>query len=280
MMTHAKSFPPHYTTDDVKRIKEIMVWGIAKGHSYVAIGRLIGGSNGNVCQVLTGKYPRSPTPILDRIWTAAGFADQAKDVEPAPVGKSFTGRQWGDRYTPDDIAEVGEIVAWAKQAGMGFAELSRASGIARTTIHHVLGGNYKTSPAHVLKALRAFMASGTRVFYGLDADAGPTTDTGRKSATLRDRIMKRLAKHSSQHPISTGDLIALIGGDEAATWACLEALINECQVMSATVIRGRVSSQVVYPMGRIPTTRPGPKESRRGPSVVITPRSVYGGNQA
>lgn len=101
----------------------------------------------------------------------------------------------------------------------------------------------------------------------------------------RAQILKRLTRHSSQAPLPVADLVKSIG-DTPVVHTALQALIAARKVMQATVIAKGKSIVVVYPVGRVPVPRPGPKAGAkpRAPSVVITPsthaKSVHRGTTA
>ncbi|MBS0354038.1 MAG: hypothetical protein JSR83_09080 [Proteobacteria bacterium] len=98
--------------------------------------------------------------------------------------------------------------------------------------------------------------------------------------TLRSRLLKALSKHCSQNAIDVRDLMKKIGGDPAAVRRELDALIAGHQVITASVFDEGVSREVVYPVGRVPTHRPG----RRVGAIDIPPsnhaKSVHGGTLA
>ncbi|MCA0186034.1 MAG: hypothetical protein LCH90_08550 [Proteobacteria bacterium] len=95
-------------------------------------------------------------------------------------------------------------------------------------------------------------------------------------------IVKALRTHSSQYPLPLPDLLKHLGDTDAVRTA-LAVLVSAREVMQATVIKGGTATEVLYPCGRVPETRPG-RKAGRAPAVVITPsthaKSVHKGAQA
>jgi hypothetical protein len=176
-------------------------------------------------------------------------------------------------YSSADVATARLIWGWMNTYGYTFKALARMIGGSSGSVCQVLNGVYANNPERYLQRIKEAVLQARK-------PAAPKGGLGQVDLPIDCRMLQLLDKHSSANPMSVGDLIARIGGDEPTAWRALEALIAKREVMSATVIRKGLSSLVVYPMGRIPSTRPGPKERARGPAIVITPRSIYGGNQA
>lgn len=66
----------------------------------------------------------------------------------------------------------------------------------------------------------------------LERAAGPEP-----AADIESRIFAALAGHSGQKPACVEDVIAVVGGDEKATWTVLEQLVKSCQVATAHIQR-------------------------------------------
>lgn len=220
-------------------------------------------------------------------------------------------KAWPAHYSQMDTKRIQAVLAWLKATKRGRQWFIARVTYGKSSILNVLNGYYAANPTPVINALEEAIAS-TSSAHAFAAQApavvapapmpdisipprvevqeGPIEparagewEPGRHrgptpSEIIQKRILTLLSRSSAAAPMLAGDLIARIGNDEASAWRALEGLIAARLVMTAVVWKAGLSSQVVYPMGRIPTTGPGPKA--RSPAIVITPRSVYGGNQA
>ena len=74
---------------------------------------------------------------------------------------------------------------------------------------------------------------------------------------FRVRLLRILAKHCSQAPIAIDELLAQFD-DEVGARIALDVMIAERDVVSAVVGQGCKAQEVVYPVGRLPSARPGP----------------------
>lgn len=180
---------------------------------------------------------------------------------------------WPPYYSPSDIATIEQVRAYMKEAKKTRSWLRTATGYSWSTVSNVLNGSYSTSPSAPLIVIA----------QAIEIDKATKKVTPRKAVVApkiakpvqldghRQRILKLLDKHNSANPMSVGDLVARIGGTESETWTALEALIADRMVISAVVTHRGLSSQVVYPMGRVPSSRPGPKvgASPRGQAISI-----------
>jgi hypothetical protein len=205
-------------------------------------------------------------------------------------------KAWPAHYSEADIARIQAVLAWLKSTKRGREWFVSRVTYGKSSVLNALNGYYASNPKPVLDALEEAIAgtSGAHAFVAPkpapaivepapmpDISIPPRIEVQEGPVELiQKRILKLLSRSSAADPMLAGDLIARISSDEASAWRALEGLITARQVMTAVVWKAGLSSQVVYPMGRIPTTRPGPKERVRGPAIVITPRSVYGGNRA
>jgi hypothetical protein len=224
-------------------------------------------------------------------------------------------KAWPAHYSETDIARIQAVLAWLKSTKRGRQWFVSRVTYGKSSVLNALNGYYASNPKPVLDALEEAIAgtSGAHAFVAPKrapaiVEPAPMPDISipvreaeqqapqaparagewepgayhwpTPSERIQSRINKLIGRSSAANPMPAGDLIAQLGGDEASAWRALESLIAARQVMTAVVWKAGLSSQVVYPMGRIPTTRPGPKERVRGPAIVITPRSVYGGNRA
>lgn len=207
-------------------------------------------------------------------------------------------------YTAADIQAVKDISVWAAATCRSTTALARLIGGNNGTLSMVLRGRYESSPNPILA--RLLHAAGQRLPNGwanlLPAPPNPdpvicvptaqvcatnaqiqaarsAREPDASDPTLRAKIDRALAKHCSQSPLNQGDLLKRLGNTKALR-EMLDAMIAAREVMTATVICEGKPRTVLYPVGRVPSARPGPKDRRRGPAVIITPRSVHGGNLA
>lgn len=222
-------------------------------------------------------------------------------------------KAWPAHYSETDITRIAAVLAWLKATKRGREWFVSRVTYGKSSVLNALNGYYASNPKPVLDALEEAIAgtSGAHAFVApkptpavvapaplpdisipprAEVQEGPVEparagewEPGRHRGPtaceiIQKRILTLLSRSSAAAPMPAGDLIARIGNDEASAWRALEGLITARLVMTAVVWKAGLSSQVVYPMGRIPTTGPGPKA--RSPAIVITPRSVYGGNQA
>lgn len=67
----------------------------------------------------------------------------------------------------------------------------------------------------------------------------------------RARILEILDRHHARNPIPSGDLIALVGGEELDAWAALEDLVRERQVMTCHIHRPSGDMVVFWPAGKV-----------------------------
>lgn len=67
-------------------------------------------------------------------------------------------------------------------------------------------------------------------------------------------VLKQQAADAA-NPLAAGDLVALVGGPERDTWAELEGLVRDHQVMTCHIHREAGSVVVFWPMGKIVTER-------------------------
>lgn len=87
------TWPEHYSPDCIAAIRAINKWRTTYRLSGVAIGRMVGGGNSTINQILCGRYGCDPSHFLERVLRAAKLplpeawmteADRAA-AEPAPV---------------------------------------------------------------------------------------------------------------------------------------------------------------------------------------------------
>ena len=81
--------------------------------------------------------------------------------------------------------------------------------------------------------------------------------------SARARILSTLKPHNAANPMDAGDLLATVGGCEAAAWAAVEELVAEHQVMTCHIHRPGGSVVVFWPMGKLVNARPGRKAGRK-----------------
>ncbi|GLT22676.1 hypothetical protein GCM10007933_21360 [Zoogloea oryzae] len=66
----------------------------------------------------------------------------------------------------------------------------------------------------------------------------------------RARILEILGRHSARNPLPSGDLIALVGGEESDTWGAVEELVRERQVITCRIHRPGGDVVVFWPTGK------------------------------
>lgn len=209
-------------------------------------------------------------------------------------------------YTPADVQAVKDISAWAAATCCSTTALATLIGGGNGTLSKVLRGRYTSSPSLILA--RVLRAGGLRLPDGwgsllpaeakLDpapvvcppkAQARPAMTAWEPGAALaaisaeRAAILKALSKSCSQLPMPDADLFTRVG-DTPQVKGALEALIATRDVMQAVVISGGKRQTVLYPVGRLPVARPGPKAGEkkakgRGASISIPPSTRAGGGQ-
>lgn len=212
-------------------------------------------------------------------------------------------------YTPDDIQAVKNISAWAAATCRSTMALALMIGGSNGTLRKVLQGRYTSSPSPILA--RVLRAAGQRLPAGWDAmlpaepepdpilppeACAPKAQTRRTAMTAwepgatlaaesaeRVAILKALSKSCSQAPMPEADLLTRVG-DTPRVKGALEALIAAREVMQAVVIHGRKRQTVLYPVGRLPVARPGPKAGDkkakgRGAAISIPPSTRAGGGK-
>lgn len=215
-------------------------------------------------------------------------------------------------YTPDDIQAVKNISVWAAATCRSTTALAQMIGGSQGTLRAVLRGTYKHPPSPILA--RLLRTAGQRQPAGWDAllpaaepdpepmpaPAGsairaalaayrPPMKAWEPGATLaaeqaeRVAILKALSKSCSQAPMPEADLLTRVG-DTPRVKGALEALIAAREVMQAVVIHGRKRQTVLYPVGRLPVPRPGPKAGTkkakgRGAAISIPPSTRAGGGK-
>lgn len=201
-------------------------------------------------------------------------------------------------YTPEAVKAIRDLQIWMIAKAVSMNALAMRLGIANGTFAKVMRGHYHCNPEPTLA--RALQAAGLPLPAGWTPaqpvdDAAPAPrlvfsgwEPGAAIAAVapeRIRILQRLHRHSSQVPLPVADLVSALGDTDAVRTA-LYALIATHEVMQATVTAKGKSVVVVYPVGRVPVPRPGPKAGAkpRAPSVVITPsdhaKSIHKGARA
>lgn len=212
-------------------------------------------------------------------------------------------------YTADDIQAVKNISVWAAATCRSTSALALMIGRARVTVKKVLCGRYDSQPTPILA--RLLHAAGQRLPAGWEAflpaepepepapapvACAPKAQTRRTAMTAwepgamlaaeqaeRTAILKALSKSCSQAPMPEADLLTRVG-DTPRVKGVLEALIAAREVMQAVVIHGRKRQTVLYPVGRLPVPRPGPKAGTkkakgRGAAISIPPSTRAGGGK-
>lgn len=210
-------------------------------------------------------------------------------------------------YTPDDIQAVKNISVWAAATCRSTTALARMIGGSNGTMSAVLRGRYPSPPSAILA--RLLHAAGQRLPAGWEAllpaepepipvpaVCAPKAQTRRTAMTAwepgatlaaesaeRVAILKVLSKSCSQAPMLETDLLTRVG-DTPRVKGALEALIAAREVMQAVVIHGRKRQTVLYPVGRLPVPRPGPKAGTkkakgRGAAISIPPSTRAGGGK-
>lgn len=211
-------------------------------------------------------------------------------------------------YTADDIQSVKNISVWAAATCRSTSALALMIGRARVTVKKVLCGRYDSQPTPILA--RLLHAAGQRLPAGWEAflpaepepepapapvacapkaTTRPAMTAWEPGATLaaastqRTAILKALSKSCSQAPMPEADLLTRVG-DTPQVKGVLEALIAAREVMQAVVIHGRKRQTVLYPVGRLPVPRPGPKAGTkkakgRGAAISIPPSTRAGGGK-
>lgn len=211
-------------------------------------------------------------------------------------------------YTATDLQAVNDISVWAAAKRRSTAGLARMIGGSNGTMSAVLRGRYTSSPSAILA--RVLNAAGLHLPDGWAALLPPeeppaapvvcvplthaSPPKARRvpmaawepgaaiaaAAAERGQILKALAPHSSQSPLSRTALLSLMGDTPAARTA-LDAMIAGREVMEATLFRAGVQLAVLYPVGRLPIERPGPKSGGkgRGRSISIPPSTRAGGGK-
>lgn len=210
-------------------------------------------------------------------------------------------------YSPDDIQAVKNISAWAAATCRSTSALALMIGRARVTVKKVLCGRYDSQPSPILA--RLLHAAGQRLPAGWEAflpaepepipapvACAPKAQTRRTAMTAwepgatlaaespeRTAILKALSKSCSQAPMLEADLLTRVG-ETPRVKGTLEALIAAREVMQAVVIHGRKRQTVLYPVGRLPVARPGPKAGDkkakgRGAAISIPPSTRAGGGK-
>lgn len=208
-------------------------------------------------------------------------------------------------YTPDDIQAVKNISMWAAATCRSTMALALMIGGSNGTLRKVLQGRYTSSPSPILA--RVLNAAGLHLPDGWAALLPPEEPPAAPvvcaplthasppkahrvpmtawepgaaiaaAAAERGQILKALAPHSSQSPISRTALLSLMGDTPAARTA-LDAMIAGREVMEATLFRAGVQLAVLYPVGRLPIERLGPKSGGKGHGRSIsTPPSTRAG---
>lgn len=220
---------------------------------------------------------------------------------------------WLPHYSPADIQAVKDISVWAAAKCRSTTALANMIGGSQGILRAVLRGAYKHPPSPILA--RLLHATGQCLPKGWEAllpdSAAPDTavpDTqinvpapkqicaqraaSRQAMTAwepgasiadvsaeRVAILKALSKSCSQAPMPEADLLTRVG-DTPRVKGALEALIVAREVMQAVVIRGGDRQTVLYPVGRLPVERPGPKagakKKGRGASISIPPSTRAG----
>lgn len=212
-------------------------------------------------------------------------------------------------YTADDIRAAKDIAVWAAATCRSTSALARMIGGSHGTLRAVLRGAYKYPPSPILA--RLLHAAGQRLPAGWEAllpaapdpapvvcapstqrcapktQARPAMTAWEPGAALaaasaeRAAILKALSKSCSQNPMPRQDLLDKLG-DTPQVIAALDALIAERAVMDAVLIRGGKGQAVLYPVGRLPVARPGPKvgaKKGRGAAISIPPSTRAGGGK-
>ncbi len=210
-------------------------------------------------------------------------------------------------YTPDDIQAIKSISVWAAATCRSTMALALMIGGSNGTLRKVLQGRYTSSPSPILA--RVLRAAGQRLPAGWEAllpaepepipapvACAPKAPTHRPAMTAwepgatlaaeqaeRAAILKALSKSCSQAPMPEADLLTRVGNTPRVKGA-LEALIAAREVMQAVVIHGRKRQTVLYPVGRLPGPRPGPKAGTtkakgRGAAISIPPSTRAGGGK-
>ncbi|MBS0367604.1 MAG: hypothetical protein JSS57_00220 [Proteobacteria bacterium] len=195
---------------------------------------------------------------------------------------------WPAYYSAADIATTEMVRAWMAEAKKTRSWLRAKTGYSWSTVSNVLNGCYASSPALVLNAIAQAIEAekARRPVQPRPAVAPKVAKPVVHEGGNQQRILKLLDKHDGANPMSVGDLVARIGGDESETWRSLEALIAACKVISAVITRDGLAEQVVYPMGRVPKPKPGPKagSAPRGRAISVPPsnsaKSIHRGASA
>lgn len=226
-------------------------------------------------------------------------------------------------YTPDEIRAAKDIAVWAAATCRSTNALARMIGGSQGTLRAVLRGAYKYPPRPILarllhaagqrlpKGWDALLpdtaapdtaVSDTQIYVSdtqksvpapmqicsrgaADRPAMTAWEPGASIAAAsaeRVAILKALSKSCSQAPMPEADLLTRVGDTQRVKGA-LEALIAEREVMDAVVIVGGKRTTVLYPVGRLPVARPGPKvgakKKGRGAAISIPPSTRAGRGQ-
>lgn len=195
-------------------------------------------------------------------------------------------------YTPDDIQAIKSISVWAAATCRSTMALALMIGGSNGTLRKVLQGRYTSSPSPILA--RVLRAAGQRLPAGWEAllpaepepipapvACAPKAPTHRPAMTAWEPGATLAAEQAERVAI----LKALTRvGDTPRVKGALSALIAAREVMQAVVIHGRKRQTVLYPVGRLPVPRPGPKAGTkkakgRGAAISIPPSTRAGGGK-
>ncbi|MDD3328320.1 MAG: hypothetical protein PHW25_14655 [Zoogloea sp.] len=189
---------------------------------------------------------------------------------PVPAGA------WPQHYTADDIAVATAAKAALAERRMTPIELATQIRGSTGSAYQVLAGTYKYSPTHYLRRIAAALGIPLPAAWAnLPALTAPTAPTGRAQRVApalgvnddaaRAWVLHQLRQADAANPMPVASVLEAAGKHRREAERALRALIDDRQVMTATVMRKGFRGQVVYPMGRVVGLKPVRKR------VSITP---------
>lgn len=188
-------------------------------------------------------------------------------MSPPPIAAP---RRCATHYSRDDVESTYALHAALAAHPLSVNTLAGLAKCATTTVSKILRGTYPNAPGTMLARLRAAV-EGARYLAPAAPALPPSGAAADQRAAASARILALLDRHSSQHPMLLGDLIAQVPGDESDAYRALDALMADRKVCAAHITRPSGAMVVVYPVGKLPGGKPSRKPGR-GPAVVIPPK--------